>query len=388
MTINIFNNTKTLFIVSKARVTLWAGLLLWLLSPTVSYSQIKIKTHKIFAIHSNESILEKYTKTKYNVHGEIIEHAEYTENEKGSPLLKQLKIIKYNVEGLYIGTMVYDQNNALVWSEDNTYDENDQLIKITRTSYKESPVVNYVNLSYDKYGNVALSKTFDQKNNQTREQKWNYTPTGELLSTIEWFYTYRNKKTVKQTISVDNQYNTRGQLTQSTRLFQDGKNRIKDIKLFKNNAITDWTKYKNGRLISQFTNNYTDTFASPQEYELDPPIPQQKIPLEYDDAKRDPLANIPHTPFTTITFKNNKYGLPTRRITRIQNQVSEVVYYTYNDSELLVSEKIHDKISHTVEEVQYEYDHFNNPTTKNIYQNELLTQQHLYSYEYYRLNKK
>ncbi|WP_264789834.1 hypothetical protein [Aureispira anguillae] len=361
---------------------LWIVLVAFQLYPQ-SPPQVKTKSHKFFLIKSDQPILEQHTETKYNIHGEIIEYAEYIENDKGKPVLKQLKLIKYNVEGLYIGTMVYDNNNALIWSEENTYNEADQVVKITHTKYEETPIVTYTVLSYDKDGHVVLSKTFDQKDSQVSEQKRTYAATGELISAISWTYVHHNSKVIKKTISLDNVYNNRGQIIQSTLLSQEGKERIKDIKLFKNNAIIDWTKYRNGRLISQFTNIKQDSSPLLREYKLPPPIPQQKIILEYDDAKRDPLENIPHTPFKTVTFKNNKLGLPTKRITRTNNQVSEVIYYSYNEVGLLISEKKHDKLTHDIEEIQYEYDPNKNPTIKKIFYNGLLTQQHLYSYEYY-----
>jgi len=107
--------------------------------------------------------------------------------------------------------------------------------------------------------------------------------------------------------------------------------------------------------------------------------------LEYDDAKRNPLEYIPHTPFKTVVYKTNKYGLPSKKITRTYNQISEVVYYHYNEEEQLISEKTHNKISRDTDEIQYEYDLHNNPTQKIIFHNEQQIQKHLYRYEYYRL---
>jgi hypothetical protein len=347
--------------------------------------QIKTQIHKVFELKDQQNILQQHTETKYNIHGEVIEQAEYNENEQGNTALEKLKIIKYNVEGLYIGSMVYNRDNALIWSEENEYDETDHVIKIIHTDYYDLSNSTYTTLIYDADDHVILSKTYNQDNNQLSEQKRSYSSTGELLSAVDWTYTSRNTKLVKKTVSLENQYNKKGQIIQSTLLSLDGKNRLKDVKLFKNNAIIDWIKYKNGRLISQFTAATRDTTATVKEYVIPPPIPEQKVVLEYDDAKRNPLENIPHTPYKAVTYKTNKLGFPSKKITRTYNQITEVVYYFYNDKEQLSSEKTHNKVSRDTDEIQYEYDLHSNPTKKMIFHNEKQVQEHLYSYEYSRL---
>lgn len=386
MIIPISKNTIRLFLFSLLPI------LFFVLVSFQSYTsikapkpQIKTKIHKVFELKNEQSILQKHTETKYNIHGEVIEQAEYTENEQGNTALEKLKIIKYNVEGLYIGSMVYNRDNALIWSEENQYDETYHVIKIIHTDYADPANSTYTTLVYDADDHVILSKTYDHENNQLSEQKRSYSSTGELLSAVDWTYTHRNTKLVKKTINLENQYNKKGQIIQSTLLSQDGKNRLKDVKLFKNNAIIDWIKYKNGRVISQFTAATRDTTTRVKEYVIPPPIPEQKVVLEYDDAKRNPLENIPHTPYKAVTYKTNKSGFPSKKITRTYNQITEVVYYFYNDKEQLSSEKTYNKVSRDTDEIQYEYDLHNNPTKKIIIHNEKQVQEHLYSYEYYRL---
>ena len=203
------------------------------------------------------------------------------------------------------------------------------------------------------------------------------------MTAQDWYYVPTATKAIKRTISIDNQYNTRGQIIQSTQLLQEGKNRFKDVKYFKNSAIIDWIKYKNGRLISHFKPVERDTNMIEQQYLLPPPIPDQYVPLEYDDSKRDPLENIPHETIRTVSIKNNKQGLPQKRVTRFNNQITEVIYYYYNDLGLLETEKIHQKIERTTEEVHYEYDKHQNLIKKELFENGELIQKHVLNYEYY-----
>jgi|GEM_PF-3244987 len=379
----ITNITKsTFFTFFIGNIITW-GLLVSFQQHSAPKAKIKTKTHKIFDVDGNATLLKEHTKTTYNIHGEVIEQAEYKLDASEKTVLEQLKLTKYNRQGLYIGSMVYNSNNALIWSEEYNYNEYDQVVKITQTNYTEHPAISYTLLAYDSQGNVILSQTFDQKDHQTSEQKRNYATTGELLTAHDWYYIPTNNKPIKRSINIDNQYNSRGQIVQSTQLLQEGKDRFKDVKHFKNSAIVDWIKYKNGRLISHFKPFTKDTNMIQQQYLLPPPIPEQHTPLEYDDSKRDPLENIPHETVRTVAIKNNKQGLPQKKVTRFNNQITEVIYYYYNDLGLLQSEKIHHKIERTTEEIQYEYDSHQNLIQQKLFIDGTLTTQHLLQYEYY-----
>lgn len=380
MITNITKNTFFTFLVGS--IITW-GLLVSFQQQALPKPKIKTKTHKIFDLENNNTTLQEHTKTTYNIHGEIIEQAEYSLDKTGSTVLKQLKLTKYNRQGLYIGSMAYNSDNALIWSEEYNYNEYDQVVKITQTNYKEHPISSYTLLTYDSQGNVILSQTFDQKDNQVSEQKRSYASTGELLTAHDWHYTPTKNKPVKRTINIDNQYNSRGQITQSTQLLQEGKDRFKDIKYFKNSAIIDWIKYKNGRLISHFKPPTKDTVMIQQQHLLPPPIPEQHAPLEYDDSKRDPLENIPHETIRTVAIKHNKQGLPQKRVTRFNNQITEVIYYYYNDLGLLETEKTHYKLDRTTQEIQYSYNENQDLVLKKLLFNNVLIKKHVLNYEYY-----
>ena len=153
MTIPIIKNTIRLFLFSLLPI------LFLVLASFQSYPstkspkpQIKTQIHKKFQLKNEQSTLQQHTETKYNIHGEVIEQAEYTEDDQGNTALEKLKIIKYNVEGLYIGSMIYNRDNALIWSEENEYDETDHVIKIRHTDYSDPSNSTYTTLAYDTEG--------------------------------------------------------------------------------------------------------------------------------------------------------------------------------------------------------------------------------------------
>lgn len=344
---------------------------------------IKVRVFKQFDVVDHVCSLQKYTQTKYNIHGEIIEYAKYEPDS--SQTLQELKILKYNPQGLLVGTMIYNQNNALVWSEEYQYNNKEQLIKKTQLDYTTTKSQkSYQTLDYDQSGRLVNTKSFNIEGIQIQESNKVYSDNGELLSSLDWTTNKEGDKGSKKLITIENQYNHTGQLTNSVRQEQVGRKKIKDIKIFENCAIVSWTKLENGKLISHFENKQKEPEEEPEEYLLPPPIPeQQNGELEYDDDKRDPLDNIEHKAYRTISRKLNKQGNLAKKIIREYNQVVEVVHYTYNEKKQLVKKRILDKVNNNEKEIQYQYDQYHNVVQSEIFQNGEKVRRNRYSYEYY-----
>ncbi len=373
---------------NKIRYPFLLGLpiLFWVLVafqlPPMPVPDIKKKVYKKYTLTDQQEQLKQHTVTQYNIHGEIIEYAVY---DPTSNQLQELRLLKYNPLGLLVGTMVYDQNKALVWSQEHKYNGSDQIIKRIETDYTTaSPQKSYTTLSYDKSGRLVETKTYNHKNIQITETTKSYSATGELVSLQDWSLNKAGERSSKKTISIENQYNQSGQLIHSIRQEHQGKIKTKDIKTFENSAIVSWTKFENGRLISQFKHKQKELLDTTPQYLIPPPMqdPENNL-LEYDDDKRDPLQNIAHTAYRTITEKLNKQGLPTKQVAREYNQIVAVTYYTYNSQNKLIKERILDKITDKTTTMQYTYDLYQNITQKLTYKSDTLIQKLDYSYEYY-----
>jgi len=350
-----------------------------------SKPQIKIKERRKVQIDSaSHQTLIKHSRTKYNINGKIIEYAEFSETPEGAPILKNLKIHKYNTDGLLIGTMIYNENNALIQSTEKKYNYKEQITKITQTTYSnQTPKKTFTHLEYNQQGKVVLSKTFNQRQKKISETKRSFSDNGELTEEQEWSYIQKEGKQIKHAISTENQYNDKGEIIHSIRQEQLGRTKIREVKRFENNAIVSWTKFKNGKLISHFKNKKKDTFSIQHEYVIPPPIQDNFPVLEYDDAKRDPLQNISHKAYRTITIKSNQQRQPIKKVTREYQQVIEVVYYYYNPKGLLTKEKVFNKETQGEQTYIYQYDEHENIIQNSIYKNNQLIERISYNYEYY-----
>ncbi len=381
----------TILITKKTPVLLqWLGLpILFIILVAFQASPspkppIKSKEYKDFVVKANQLQLNKHTRTTYNINGSVIEYAEFELDEKGKKVQRILQVFKYNSEGLLVGTLAYDKNNALIWSKENEYNDSEQIIKKIDIDYTQNARKTYTLLTYNKQGDITTKKVFDQKNYQLSDQKKVYNENSELLLYQEWRYIQKDNKMVKNTITVEYDYDDRGQLSSSTRQEQKGKTKIKDIRLFKNNAMISWIKLRNGKLVSHFKKQKRDSTSVQHEYLVAPPMgDQQSDKLEYDDDKRDPLQYIAHRAYRTITLKSNNDGLPIKKITREYTQVIEVIYYFYNEKNQLSKKQILDKLTHNTLETHYIYDHYENITENTIYKNDSLIQKISYNYQYY-----
>lgn len=344
---------------------------------------VKTRLFKQFEVQNNTYVLQQHTQTKYNIHGEIIEYARYEPDS--SHTLKELKILKYNPQGLLVGTMIYNQNNALVWSEEYQYNNREQLIKKIQLDYTTTkPQKSYQTLTYNQDGRLVSTKSFNTAGVQIKESNKVYSENGELLSSLDWTTNEQGDKGSKKLITIENQYNHIGQLTNSVRQEQIGRKRIKDIKIFENCAIVSWTKLENGKLVSHFENKQQEAETAPEEYLLPPPIPeQQNGELEYDDDKRDPLDNIEHKAYRTISRKLNKQGKVVKKIIREYNQVVELIHYTYDEKKQLTKKRIVDKVNNNEKEIQYQYDQYQSLIQLEVFENGEKIRRNTYRYEYY-----
>ncbi|MCP4439843.1 MAG: hypothetical protein GY810_12940 [Aureispira sp.] len=348
--------------------------------------KVKKKTLKSYSYTNSISELTSHVEEEFNIHGQMTTFSKYDATQAGESSLQSVKVYKYDHLRHLVGTMVYDKNNILLWSEEKTWDDYDQVIKIKRTVYSPTADETFKTFEYDDDGNITTSQAFngsDENSELVSEKKRTYNNDGFLLTASDWNYVVQDNKRVKQTTQIENLYNTKGQITKSILSTNDGKHRTKDIKAFQNGYMIAWNKYENGKIISRYKHLKPDTTAVEKQYELPPPIQDYRPKLEYDDAKRDPLANIAHTPFRTMTVKTDKNGNIIKTVIREYGQVVSVIYSYYNELNLITRERQIDKINNTSLETNYQYDKHGSVVEASTYDGTDLVLQHQYNYEYY-----
>lgn len=350
---------------------------------TLSESKPKVKkeVRKDFAVQNAARVLEKQTETEFDIYGKIVQYSEFDVLPEGRTILNRQTVNKYNAAGRRIGTVVYDADNTLLWSEEIELDDDNRTTKITQTDYLKSPINRiYTLIEYDEYGNEAVSRTFSNINEQTSEKRRTYNDAGELLVFQQWLYVQNaEKKWVKRSVRTENEFNSRGHIIKSISDYQEGKRKWREVKHFENCAIVECDKYENGKLVSRYRRQERDTSANSPAYDV-VPMPR----TEYDDySERDVFAGVEHTEYRTVTLKTDKNGNVSKKVVREYNQVYSVTYYFYDDANNLIKERTILKSDDSSEERQYTYDEYNNLVRETILKNDQPVEEHAIVYEYY-----
>lgn len=327
--------------------------------------------------------LHKQVETEFDIYGKIVQYTEFDVLPEGKTSLNRQTIHKYNSDGKRIGTMVYDLNNMLLWSEEHQLDAQGRTIKTTQTDHsKASPQRQISTHEYDQYGNEAVTRTFNGAE-ASSEKRRTYNASGEMLLLQHWYYHQeKDGKIVKRSVRTENLYNSQGHLVKSISDVQEGKRKWREIRHFENCAIVECDKYENGKLISHYRRQDRDQSPNNPAFDV-VPIPNQPFPMEYDDKERDVLASFDHTEMRTITLKTDKNGNLTKRIIREHGDVYSVTYYTYNDENQLTKEHTLLKSDNSTDERRYEYDQYGNITRELHLKNDETVEEFAIIYEYY-----
>ena len=348
--------------------------------------QIKKEILQKYVIYDgSERVLDQHTETEFDIHGQIILFTEFEDDAKGNRVIKNKNINKFDSDGRKIGSMKYNTEGDIIWSEDIILDEQGRKTRVNNATYGTLHERTYTLYHYDEFDNITKVKTYNEKDEQTSHFEREYNKDGDLLMTSKWSYVLdESNKLVKKTIDVNFDYNEYGELVRATTETQIGRTKNKDVRLFENNYMVEWLKYENNKLISSFKHQKRDTTNQQQDnYDIPPPIPYQLPVLEYEDSKRDPLENIQHTPVSSVTLKKDDFGKILKKVIRENGQVSIVIYYDYDSQNNLIYTQTIYKRTNWTEEQTMEYDEHNNLTLMQTFENKVLVNEQSIEYEYY-----
>jgi hypothetical protein len=346
--------------------------------------KIKKEVLQEFKIEAGKNILQEQTVTEYNIHGKMIQFSAYKADSTGQASLHSQEIIKFDRNGNRIGSMRFNKDKALIWSEELELNEEGLLIKRQQTSYETDASKSYItHYKYAVDNQLTAKSTYNENKELIAEYRKTYNQSGELMHVSAWSYQEPESKSEKQSMRSHYDYDRRGNLKKAVTELQRNKERWKDVRRFENNFVVEWWQYKNGEEFSHFKHDKRGNLPPMHDYELPPPIPYH-TPFEYDDSKRDPLQYIDHVPGQTISIKTNAKGLPIKEVLRFKQQIISVTYFFYNEHDQLIRKKKVFKQEKDIEEVKFHYDHYNNLSQELTYLNDQLVAERSFKYEYYR----
>lgn len=174
--------------------------------------------------YDQDDLLQFYTEFKYSQDGQLLEALTY-DNVNDKPLRD---VYEYS-NNLCIGSSKYSEDGECIWMKTYEYDSDNKKIK---------------EVSYNDKGNKKSEKYFSYINSLLVEEN-EYDPTNKLIT--KQIMRYNNRKLIIETDKTNN-----SGITTTTKYFYDSKQNLKKIECFENgkkNSSSIYTLDKQGNAI-------------------------------------------------------------------------------------------------------------------------------------------
>lgn len=327
----------------------------------------------------------------YNRYGNVTGQ-EYFYMGANNQLQSDRKIIySYDSEGRHLNTLEYNGDNILEAETKIYWDEKDNKHKVENISYsngqKASTVVSYL-LEYDDNGNKNEEKYFNSDGTQWRGRTWYYNKENEVIKSHTWI---EKKNQPRREFLVDYIRDKRGDLIRSVSKEKVNRKMYrKDVQLFSNNFVIRWRKYINGKLESEFINEYRDSVIIRTTKKggriVVPRKDVENIEEDTLDYTNENVVRVTKKNKDEIWVTNSEYDAYGNMVITTQSvndKVLNVVQYTYDDYGNRVKIVKVDKEKNEREEERLDYDEYGNVSKRVVLKNDKIVAEERFFYTYY-----
>lgn len=326
----------------------------------------------------------------FNRYGNVTNQEYFYMGTNGSLQSDRKIIYSYDGEGRHLSTLEYNGDNILE-SETKIYwddkDNKNKIENITYTNGQKNTTVSYL-LEYDANGNKKYEKYFEPDGTQWRGRTWYYNKENEVVKSFTWI----NKKNQPQReFLVDYMRDQRGDLVKSvSREKVNRKMYRKDIQLFSGNFMIRWRKYINGKLESEFINEYRDSVIIRTTKKggrvvlqrKDAPSSIEEDTLNY--AASDMVKTRKGKEDIWVTNSEyDAYGNIVITTQSINGKVVSVVQYDYDDYGNRTKTIKVDKEKNEKEEERLDYDDYGNVSKRVLLRNDKIISEERITYTYH-----
>jgi hypothetical protein len=352
--------------------------------------QIKSMLHKQYTPNNNgELTLSTQVNKEYNQSNKV-SLQEYSSLSKNNELqLDRQQRFSYDTKGRHQNTLEYNGDGILQAEMKLYWDEYDNKSKEEQIKYdngqQTSVAVTYL-LEYDSEGNKNSEQFFNQAGNPIKGRTWYYNKQKEISKSFTWL---EDKKEPRKEIYTIYKRNKDGDLKQSTTTEKvNGKVFRKDVRYFSNNYVIEWKKYIEGKLESNFINEYRDSVI------IRTTRKNKRKVISLEDAakekerlaKRKSKNNKKIKKGTDLFVTNTEYDTYGNILVTTQSvneKVITVTQYAYDDVGNRVKTIKIDKEKKQKDEEILEHDDWGNISKCTKKKNDKILSEDYYVYEYY-----
>lgn len=324
----------------------------------------------------------------YNKYGNVTRQEYFYNNSNGNLQSDRKIIYSYDSEGRHLNTLEYNGDNMLEAETKIYWDERDNKNKVENITYnngqKANTVVTY-QLEYDDNGNKKNENFFDPDGRQSRGRTWYYNKENEVVKSFTWV---EKKNQPRREFLVDYFRDGRGHLVRSiSREKVNRKMYRKDIQLFSNNFVIRWKKFINGKLESEFINEYRDSVIIRTTKKggriVVPRKDVDSIEEDTTDYSRVRTIKKGKDEIWVTNSEYDAYGNIVITTQSINGKVLTVTQYDYDDYGNRIKIIKVDKDKNEKEEERLEYDDFGNVSKRVLLKNDKIVSEERLAYTYY-----
>jgi hypothetical protein len=337
-------------------------------------SQPQVKSLQVRAFVANQESfkLHNQSSTSFNEAGLVTKRIFFAVDSLGVAKKSRQVIYNYSSNNILTSVSRFNNANTLEWEEEYFYDALGFLIRVEYHDYTQAPKGKnaYATYSYDTNGNKVRYSYYNAKGILAKEVTWSYNDIGDVILNQAWELQENGKKTTKVKSTIENELDKNGALARSIYTQENGNSTFKEIRVFENNFVKEWTKYQDGRLVSHFSNKDVRNFNS----ELEAPIPMQE----------ELIRNENYEVIWSLDAQTDDEGKPLRAEKYNKSgSVVSVYNFEYDDNRNLIKTTRTFEAEKLVEETITEYDKYNNRTLELVKENGKTISKVEFGYEYF-----
>lgn len=365
--------------------------LLFISTMVAQKAQVKsIVQEKYLPNEDDELALSLKIEQQYNQYKNLTREEYFYPDGDNELKTDRKKVYSYDSKGRLLHILEYNGDNILETEEKTYWDDEGTKTRVENISYtggqQSSVSVSYL-LEYSASSNKRIEKFYDNDGRQVKERTWYYNKQNEIIKSYTWI-TKKNQpqKEIEITYKRDND----GDLVKSvSREKVNGKIYRKDIRDFSNNYVIKWKKYIEGKLESEFINEYRDSVIIRSTRKNKRKI----ITLEQDEKRKAKIEKLKERrikrktkPGDEIWVSNTEYDAYGNILITTQSvgdDVIMVVQYAYDDYGNKIKTLKINKEKDTKEEERLSYDEQGSIAKRTILKNNKVVSEDRFTYKYY-----
>lgn len=315
---------------------------------------------------------------RYDKMGNILEQEYFYLGGNEELQRDRRKEYTYDDQNRHLKTLDYNGDDVLESETTTIWDSYGNKSRVENVNYVggEARRQLYYELLYDNKGNKDSERFYDKEGKLEKERSWKYNRMDEVV---------RSKTIIQRTgeaakeIVARYKYDKEGGLEKSVHRETYGDLKKLDVRFFDNNHVVRWLKYQDGKLVSEYQNEYRDSVI------IRTVARNRKNLAQAENVKTNAVEQEDGT-LQEIWVTDTEYdenGNISRMVERMDGKTREETLFFYDTKNRRETVVKNFPMKNRRTRTHYDYDLAGNKERVQHFVNDVLQSEERYHYEYY-----